>query len=161
MECWFDLERHLDAEIIGLRVGVHEIGPVLKKIVTNSRTGKTRKLSIRQIALVPAMFCFFLCFLRFGVSSFLRGAETWGYREFLFFRELGKVLASNSGRKNSAYYDEFSRRNCYYFRKLSLTKMFSYKCNILIPTYRDMSPRVRATSFNDLAVPRCAFLYVG
>ena len=45
MECWFDLERHLDAEIIGLRVGVHEIGPVLKKIVTNSRTGKTRKLS--------------------------------------------------------------------------------------------------------------------
>ena len=45
MECWFDLERHLDAEIIGLRVGVHEIGPVLKKIVTNSRTGKTGKLS--------------------------------------------------------------------------------------------------------------------
>ena len=45
MECWFDLERHLDAEIIGLRVGVHEIGPVLKKIVTNSRTRKTRKLS--------------------------------------------------------------------------------------------------------------------
>ena len=45
MECWFDLERHLDAEIIGLQVGVHEIGPVLKKIVTNSRTGKTGKLS--------------------------------------------------------------------------------------------------------------------
>ena len=45
MECWFDLERHLDAEIIGLRVGVHEIGPVLKKIVTNSRTGKACKLS--------------------------------------------------------------------------------------------------------------------
>ena len=45
MECWFDLERHLDAEIIGLRVGVHEIGPVLKKIVTNSRTGKAGKLS--------------------------------------------------------------------------------------------------------------------
>ena len=47
MECWFDLERHLDAEIIGLRVGVHEIGPVLKKIVTNSRTGKAGKLPYR------------------------------------------------------------------------------------------------------------------
>jgi hypothetical protein len=45
MECWFDLERHLDAEIIGLQVAKYIIGPVLKKIVTNSRTGKTRKLS--------------------------------------------------------------------------------------------------------------------
>jgi hypothetical protein len=45
MECWFDLERHLDAEIIGLQVAMYIIGPVLKKIVTNSRTGKTRKLS--------------------------------------------------------------------------------------------------------------------
>ena len=47
MECWFDLERHLDAEIIGLQVAKYIIGPVLKKIVTNSRTGKTRKLSTR------------------------------------------------------------------------------------------------------------------
>ena len=45
MECWFDLERHLDAEIIGLQVAMYIIGPVLKKIVTNSRTGKTGKLS--------------------------------------------------------------------------------------------------------------------
>ena len=45
MECWFDLERHLDAKIIGLQVAMYIIGPVLKKIVTNSRTGKTGKLS--------------------------------------------------------------------------------------------------------------------
>ena len=50
--------------------------------------------------LVPARTRIGLKLLRPLYCTASRGAETWGYREFLFFRELGKVLASNSGRKN-------------------------------------------------------------
>ncbi len=57
--------------------------------------------------------------LRSGEYGYVgkRGAETRVYREFHFFQELGKVLASNSGRKNSAYHDELSRWNYYYYQQ--------------------------------------------